>query len=312
MPHPEKTMHFPAIARTLMGNAGFEVHISGKRKKLLLSTCDRLFTDARSRGEVSVQVGTAALRLDLANPSERLLYYAPHNLLRSYRNSPLFPILSRVAIRSGLFVDIGANLGMYSLLARTMGLDALLFEPEPVHFAFLSRNASSIGKAVACALSNRSGTTDFFVSGPTNPGSSSLVMPEGGWSHSEYQQAVSVRLCTFDFALAELHIDAASIRLIKVDVEGNEELTVQGMRDYLSGAAPAPLWCEVRGPSSGRGRNSVHSVTNFLAQFGYKPFRYEDGHLLPFRLGHDPEPQVFDLLFAVPGLHGNVLPLQTL
>jgi FkbM family methyltransferase len=305
-------MHFPAIARTLMGNAGFEVHISGKRKELLLTTCDRLFTDARTPGEVSVRVGAATLRLDLANPSERLLYYAPHNLLLSYRNSPLFSILSRVAVLPGLFVDIGANLGMYSLLARTVGLDALLFEPEPVHFAFLSRNANSIGKAVACALSDRSGTTEFFVSGPTNPGSSSLVMPEGGWSHSEYQQAVSVRLCRFDSAIAELHVDPASIRLIKIDVEGNEELTVEGMREYLSGDAPAPLWCEVRGPSSGRGRNSVHSVTNFLTSFGYKPFRYEDGQLLPFRLGHDPEPQVFDLLFAVPGLHGNVLPLQIL
>jgi FkbM family methyltransferase len=305
-------MHFPSIARTLMGNAGFEVHISGKRKELLLSTCDRLFTDARKHGEVSIKVGTVTLHLDLANPSERLLYYAPHNLLLSYRNSPLFSILSRVAIPSGLFVDIGANLGMYSLLARTVGLDALLFEPEPVHFAFLTRNANSIGKAVACALSDRSGTTDFFVSGPTNPGSSSLVMPEGGWSQSEYQQAVSVRLCTFDSALAELHIDPVSIRLIKIDVEGNEELTVQGMREYLSGAAPAPLWCEVRGSSSGRGRNSVHSVTNFLAQFQYKPFRYEDGRLLPFRLGHDPEPQVFDLLFAISELHGIALGLQTL
>jgi FkbM family methyltransferase len=305
-------MHFPSIARTLIGNAGFEVHISGKRKDLLLSTCDRLFTDARNHGEVSVQVGTAMLRLDLGNPSERLLYYAPHNLLRSYRKSPLFSILSRVAVPSGLFVDIGANLGLYSLLARTVGLDSLLFEPEPVHFAFLDRNASSIGKAVARALSNRSGTTEFFVSGPTNPGSSSLVMPEGGWSHSEYQRAVSVRLCTFDSALAELHIDPASIRLIKIDVEGNEEFTVQGMREYLSGTAPAPLWCEVRGPSSGRGRNSVHSVANFLAQFGYKPFRYANAQLLPFRLGSDPEPQVFDLLFAVPDRHGNVLPLRTL
>ena len=32
-----------------------------------------------------------------------------------------------------------------------------------------------------------------------------------------------------------------SIRLIKVDVEGNEELTVQGMGEYLSGAAGSAL-----------------------------------------------------------------------
>jgi hypothetical protein len=33
-------MHFPSFARTLLATAGFEVHISGKRKHVLLSRCD--------------------------------------------------------------------------------------------------------------------------------------------------------------------------------------------------------------------------------------------------------------------------------
>jgi hypothetical protein len=99
-------MHFPSFARTLMATAGFEVHISGKRKEVLLSTCDRLFTDSRNSGEVSVRVGTTTLRLNLANSSERLLYYAPQNLLRSYRNSPFFTVISRFSRAPGLFVDI--------------------------------------------------------------------------------------------------------------------------------------------------------------------------------------------------------------
>jgi FkbM family methyltransferase len=303
-------MHFPSFARTLMATAGFKVHISGKRKEVLLSTCDRLFTDSRNSGEVSVRVGTTTLRLNLANSSERLLYYAPQNLLRSYRNSPLFGVISRFSGAPGLFVDIGANLGLYSLLAQSVGLDALLFEPEPMHYAFLARNSSAIGTPMACALSDHSGTTDFFVSGPENPGSSSLIMPEGGWSKSEYQQAVPVRLCTFDSALSELCIDPSSIRLIKVDVEGNEELTIKGMRQYLAGAPPAPIWCEVRGQASGRGRNSVYAVTNFLRQFAYAPFRFEGERLVPFQLGRDPAPQVFDLLFAIPKRHGKLLRLS--
>lgn len=300
-------MHYPSFVRTLIGTAGFAVHISGKRKELLLATCDRLFTEARSAGEVSVRIGNMTLHLDLANPSERLLYYAPYNLLRSYRSSPLFSIISRLAVPGGFFVDIGANLGLYSLLARSLGLKALLFEPEPMHYAFLSRNKAAIGTPVGSALSDHSGTAEFFVSGATNPGSSSLVMPEGGWSQSEYQRAISVRLCTFDAAIAELSVDPTSIRLLKIDVEGNEERTVLGMREYLAGPTPAPIWCEVRGSASGRGRNSVCSVTDMLRQFGYRPFRFQSELLVPFQLGKDPAPQVFDLLFAVPERHSKAL-----
>jgi FkbM family methyltransferase len=304
-------MNFPLLARALFSTAAFEVHISGKRKDLLLSTCDRLFGDGQSVGEASVHVGGTKLRLNLANSSERLLFYAPENLLRSYRHSPLFTIISRLATAPGLFIDIGANLGLYSLLARSVGLDALLFEPEPVHFAFLRRNSASIGTPVACALSDESGTTQFFVSGPTNPGSSSLVMPEGGWTASEYQQTVAVRVSTFDCAIAELNFDPALIRLIKIDVEGNEERTVIGMAEYLSGASPAPIWCEVRGSTSGRGRNSAYLVASFLGQFGYSPFQFVGHQLVPFDLEKDPAPQVFDLLFAIPSRHRAALCLSS-
>ena len=302
-------MHYPSLARPLMRTAGFEVNISGKRKELLLSVFDRLFTEARTAGERSVRIGATTLRLNLANPSERLLYYAPHNLLSSYRRSPLFSIISRLAGPAGFFVDIGANLGLYSLHARSRGFETLLFEPEPMHYAFLTRNAEAVGRPVACALSDHSGTASFFVSDSVNPGSSSLVMPEGGWQQSEYQRTVSVRLSTFDEALSALGIGATAIRLIKIDVEGNEERTVLGMREYLGSPVAAPIWCEVRGPSSGRGRNSVRSVTNLLTQFGYRPFRFERERLVPFHLETDPAPQVFDLLFAIPESHGKALHL---
>jgi FkbM family methyltransferase len=300
-------MHYPSIARSVLGSAGFAIHISGRRKDFLLATCDRFFGGPRS---VSIGVGDVTLHLDMTNPAERLLYYAPTNLLLSYIRSPLFSIMSRLAVPNGVFVDIGANLGLYSLLARRLGFKTLLFEPEPTHYAFLSRNEEVIGTPVPCALSDQTGTAEFFVSGETNPGSSSLVMPEGGWSQSEYERTISVRLCTLDNALNELDVDPTSIRLLKIDVEGNEERTVLGMTNYLAGRAPAPIWCEVRGSTSGRGRNSVFSVTNALTKFGYCAFRFQSGSLFPFHLGKDPAPQVFDLLFAIPAHHSKALSLQ--
>ena len=210
-------------------------------------------------------------------------------------------------IFQSLFVDIGANLGLYSLLAREVGLETLMFEPEPAHYAFLSRNASVFGRAVDCALSDSPGAANFFVSGKDNPGSSSLVMPEGGWSESEYEQVVPVRLSTFDTEIVGLNIDPASIRLIKIDVEGNEEQTVRGMENYVRRPDAAPIWCEVRGPSSGRGRNSAVSVAAFLGGFGYVPFQSRKGACRPLDFRHENMPQVFDVLFAVPARHGRAL-----
>lgn len=302
-------MRYPAIVRTLIGATGFGLSISGRRQQLVLSTCDRLFSDARESRVASIQIDSRTIRLDLANPGERLLYYAPHNLLRGYRNSDLFSIISRVASPFALFVDIGANLGLYSLLAREVGLETLMFEPEPVHYSFLSRNASVFGRAVDCALSNSSGTANFYVSGEANPGSSSLVMPEGGWNESEYERVVPVRLATFDAMIAELNVDAASIRLIKIDVEGNEEQTVRGMENYVRGRDAAPIWCEVRGPSSGRGRNSAVSVSAFLGGFGYVPFQIRKGDVIPLNIRQDKMPQVFDVLFTVPARHSKALRL---
>jgi len=303
-------MRYPAFARTLIGSTRFKINISGRRKRFLLSACDRLFADSKSSNEASVRIGANTLRLNLENPAERLLYYAPHNLLDSYRNSHLFSIISRLASPSFLFVDIGANLGLYSFLAREAGFEALLFEPEPVHYAFLKRNASVLGKTVDCALSDSCGTTNFFVSGNENSGSSSLVMPEGGWSKSEYEHVVPVRVSTFDASLSELHLNPSSIRLIKIDVEGNEEQTVRGMASYLRRSDAAPIWCEVRGPGSGRGRNSAISVSSFLASFGYEPFEFRKGKILPLNLSGGPLPQVFDILFAVPQRHASSLRLS--
>ncbi len=304
-------MNYPPLARACLGNAGFAVQITGRRCQVLLSICDRLFDAKQHDSGTSVRVGESSLHLNLANPSERLLYYAPYNLLHFYRRSPLFFIMEQLAGSPGLFVDIGANLGLYSLLARHLGYQTLLFEPEPVHYAFLSRNADVIGTPIDCALSDRPGTAEFFISDQSNPGSSSLVMPHTGGRPAPEKHAISVRLSTFDSILVERGLDPASIRLIKIDVEGNEERTVLGMRGYLARATSAPVWCEVRGPSSGRCRNSVAAVTQVFAEYGYQPFSFKNRKLVPYQVGRDSAPQVFDLLYAVPARHGEVLQLSS-
>jgi FkbM family methyltransferase len=294
-------LRYHCLYRRLIEASGISIDISGKRKDLLIAMFDRLFE--ANTGEAVIEFNSFALGLNLANPSERLLYYAAGNILRSYRRSSLYMLLKRLAGSPGLFVDIGANLGIYSVLARKLGYETLLFEPEPTHAAFLTRNQAVVGRTIMCALSDHCGTADLFVSCSGNPGASSLVKPDREVSGSGCQQSICVTLRTFDAMLSELAVDPLAIRLIKIDVEGNEQYTVLGMREYLAKRSAAPIWCEVRGPESGRNGNSVAAVTEVLDPFGYKPYRACGRRLVPYKVGGDPAPQVFDLLYAIPGRH---------
>lgn len=295
-------MRYPDALRRLVGAVPFRLDITGRRRDIFLRTLDRFFGFESGHSQRSVSVDAVRLQLDISRPGERLLFYGMSNLLRGYRRSDLYRVMRALA-DGGLFVDIGANLGIYSLLARGLGMEALLFEPEPFHAAFLTRNGPAFGHVVQCALSDSVGVAPFFVSAERNPGASSLVLGDRGWDASGYDHVVEVRVSTFDLSVEELGVASARIQLIKIDVEGNEEHTLQGMTRYLSDGGAAPIWCEVRGKGSDRGENNYSRIVPFMRQFSYDAYRLTGGALAPFAADAGSPAQVFDLLFVRPEQH---------
>jgi FkbM family methyltransferase len=63
-------------------------------------------------------------------------------------------------------LDIGANIGLHSIMLGRCGLEVRSFEPDPVHFAQLSRNcrANGIesGELVNAAVSAKEGSAEFI------------------------------------------------------------------------------------------------------------------------------------------------------
>lgn len=240
------------------------------------------------------------LAVDLSQANERLLYYAAKNVVRTFRRTPLGRLMPRVLVRQrgDVFLDIGANLGVYSLIANELGARSLLFEPEPAHLDFLERNARAFGDVFGCALSDQAGTAEFHIANDHSLGASSLV---GKATDDLYGATVSVPVRTLDEVASSIALDPAQVKLIKVDVEGNEARTVAGMVGFLaSGAAPA-VWCEVRGPASSRGGNSYREVTDLLGGVGYTAYHARHDRLVPFDPTAQRLRQVFDLLFVRPG-----------
>lgn len=124
------------------------------------------------------------------------------------------------------FIDIGANIGAYSVfVAAKAGPDAriLAIEPQPDIFERLTFNIrqcpSPTVKAIACAVADKSGELTLFLD-PANSGESSLrVLPSGG--------ARSIRVPATP--LLQLLQDEGFTRVnaMKLDVEGAEDIILE-------------------------------------------------------------------------------------
>ena len=128
-----------------------------------------------------------------------------------------------------LFVDVGANVGSYTVLAsRVCGADVVAFEPDPGTLAHLSENvrANGVGQLVA-AKESAVGATVGEIGFSTDQDTVNHVVEGGSDGHSR-----TVAIVTLDVALADRHP-----ALIKVDVEGHESAVIAGALATLADPA---------------------------------------------------------------------------
>lgn len=168
-------------------------------------------------------------------------------------------------IRNGnlnLFIDVGANLGLYTidLNHRAGPLETIAFEPQPDSYNQLCgnifiNNLSDIVRTSQVALSNRNGEALLSVDTDSNIHS---ALGTAGWAEkSKFDLKIPVRLVRFDD-----HYPIENRRVfLKMDVEGHEMEALDGMRKFLSGNK-ASLQIE-----SGSSRNELGA---FLAGLGYR------------------------------------------
>ena len=143
-------------------------------------------------------------------------------------------------IRSGMrVVDIGAHVGFFTLLAaKLVGPtgEVYAFEAEPENYKILqsniNRNKYQNVTAENQAVSDNNGTAHFYLSGLDN-GSHSLHKVRRRMTRG----AIKVRETTLDaFFKAQ---GWPVIDLIKIDVEGAENMVIKGMQQVLA-LQPAP------------------------------------------------------------------------
>ncbi len=154
---------------------------------------------------------------------------ARHFLLRAGYEQEEKETFKRIVDPGMVVVDVGANIGDYTLLAaRAVGPAGLVYavEPEPRNFGLLTRNVAANGYSnVRClnmALAAEAGKLSLHVD-PANYGGSSLIASNVPGT----SQSVEVETDTLDHILS-INLPARPAELIKMDAQGAEAGIMQG------------------------------------------------------------------------------------
>ena len=176
-------------------------------------------------GNADFRVGNLKLNLCIHSLIDQYI------LLTGQYDSRIINEINISLAKGGIFIDIGANIGYYSVVAAKLpNVRVLAFEPSPHETKRLLHNVQINGlenvKLYPTALSNRTGTAILNLFGVDNPGKNSLLVDE-----SSITKAIIVPCNRLDTLIEKSVMQ--QVNLIKIDVEGLEYEVLQGMEDIV-------------------------------------------------------------------------------
>ncbi len=179
-------------------------------------------------------------------------------------------------------VDIGANVGYFSLLASSLvGPEGRVFaiEPSPSIFAELranlDANAARNVYPIRAAVTDRRTTVTIHQHDVQSTIVGSHANRIGATSEATVQGAPLAELVSPD--------DIAMARLIKIDVDGAEWLVAQGMADVLPRLSPkTEILLEVTEETTRELGGSVTALLAIFAEVGYRAFEISNRYGVDF------------------------------
>lgn len=225
-----------------------------------------------------VQLGEAQIPAMRGQSSQRLLRGSPADW-----NEML--AWQRLVKPGDWFVDIGANVGIYTLWLAQFGVRVIAVEPDASAVRLLRENVIRNGYDVEihrAALSDRVGTAR-------------LTSGLGAGNHltGAETEGQDVPLTTLDMIIGR-----RTVAGMKVDVEGAEGLVLQGARVALSEGRISNIQLEWNKLSEEYFGESRNELTALLRHYGYTScLAANNGDLVPVRM--DLAPRRRQEMFAV-------------
>jgi FkbM family methyltransferase len=196
----------------------------------------------------------------------RFINYFPSNY-----EADNFSFLSEHCIKGGVVLDIGAHIGLFSVIASEIAGNSgkiFAFEPSPSTTSFLKKTIAINKKEILIfpvqqAMSNETGKLTFFVSDNKVDNSNSLVSYEDGRKLS----GIEVDVNTIDnFAAAK---KLSAVNFIKIDVEGAEYDTLRGGTNVFTTKRPACILAIHPTPIKVKG-DKLEDIYDYIQKLNYK------------------------------------------
>jgi FkbM family methyltransferase len=216
------------------------------------------------------------MKLDIVKKTQRVIY-----LQKLYQPNVSNYLLKNLK-KGGVFIDVGAHVGFYSLLSsKLLGENGRVFsfEAENTNFHFLQENVilnklKNI-KIVNKAVGSNNDVAELFIN-PLNEGGNSLVNDDYYYDNDEKWRVEkiikifpnkilkqNVEMVSIDHFLHNNNLDNLNIDMIKVDVEGAEYDVLLGARNLLFKFSPAII-CEVS--------KNQDKINDLLEELNYKVY----------------------------------------
>ena len=221
----------------------------------------------------------------LLNPTEhiqqQLFWYG-------YYEKELGQLLKKILKPGDVFLDLGANVGYFSLLVANNfpSVKITSFEPVTALFQFMNENISLNNikniSAINTAVGEKNEEKELFVSSPDNAGMSSFQQPE---NYSGKKERVKVVTIDDWFKTSGL----PKIDLIKIDIEGSELAALKGMKEVLQKQKPV-LMVEINPETLKMFNLKPLDIYDYLKQFNFEGFlileNYRLKHSNPAEINH--------------------------
>ena len=168
-----------------------------------------------------------------------------------------------------LFIDIGANIGSYTVLAAGVaGAKCISIEPVPQTFELLKKNIAInnlFDKVTPLNIGIGSQKTTLSFTKNLDVVNHVILHKPG----EQVEESISVSCKSLDLLLA----DQQSPSLLKIDVEGFEQEVINGGQSVLNNVALKAIIIELNGSGAryGYNENNIHQQ---LLSFGFYSYEY--------------------------------------
>jgi FkbM family methyltransferase len=140
----------------------------------------------------------------------------------------------------GTMIDVGANIGLYTMAFSSAFTRILALEANPITYKILETNLTltKVKNAVAVCIgaSSKAGIANIYV--PHD----NLGWARIGTGFEDERISQAIQLDTLDNIIVAQGFDKGPIGLVKIDVEGHEASVLRGARQTLTEKGPVVLY----------------------------------------------------------------------